>query len=293
MVDFYFITSVINMIWQIFTILFVLYRFTSFFNMLYNFTKFLGRLFKGLIYVKDQISLYITRHSGYSYSTHNTSYRTQTTFEKIYNNIKSWFIKTPSTTIPLFETRESYINNLDSRMDSNLHSRMDINIDDTNESINSSRNDTDFEYHLNNMLDSDYNMFKRQSYMTSSLYPPLKRPLSNNLTQTTQTTQIQQNFTSVKKHKSDEENILYSPVPVNPVKKEMLHSDFLANFLNSTRNKSDEHEQDIENDQYIEQPRYYQNNESDEQHEMKMSLLNNSYDNFDGNLNNNLDDQIV
>lgn len=278
MADFYFITSVINMIWQIFTILFVLYRFTSFFNMLYNFTKFIGRLFKGLIYIKDQISLYITKHSRYSYVNENS----QTTFQKLYNNIKSWFIKSPSTIIPLYETRESYVNNLNDTDDVD-------EVSDMHTSLQSSRNDTDFEYHLNNMLDSNHestDFFKRHSFMSSSIYPPSKRPLPGSVSRLTDAVYEYsvQEQNNTKRRKSDEENILYTPVPVNTVpsntvllsptpvktKKDIFNSDFLVNFLNSKDNTSDD------------------SNNKTEENELKMSLLNNSHDNF--NFNGNLDD---
>lgn len=315
MADFYFITSVINMIWQIFTILFVLYRFTSFFNMMYNFAKFVGRLFTGLIYIKDRIHLYITKSSNYSYV--NTS--SQTTFQKLYNKVKSWFVKSvPSnTTIPLYETRESYINN--SYYD-------DINDLDNVDSITetSSKHDTDFEYHLNNMIDSNYesnDFFRRQSFMTSSLYPPPKRPLSRHLTDSVYEYSVQSqpnNMLSSKKCKSDEVNVLYTPVitnttvpvsnssisistnssipnllsptPIKSTKKDIFNSDFLVNFLNSNNVVSaDDVDISITDKSYISDNSINKT----EEHELKMSLLNNSDDNFNIELNDILNDNIV
>jgi hypothetical protein len=267
--------------------------------MLYNFTKFLGRLFRGLIYVKDQISLYITKHSNYS----RVNESSQTNFQKLYNNIKSWFIKSPSVNvnIPLYETHESYLDNIDDNID---------DISETHISPQSSRNDTDFEFHLNNMLDESTDFFRRQSYMSSSIYPPSKRPLSSYLKENLyEHSQEQKNIPFTKKHKSDEENILYTPVPVNttihvntpvpvntsihvntpipqesnvellsptpikPFKKDIFNSDFLVKFLNYKDNIQD-----------------YSNNKIEE-NELKQSLLNNSYDNFN-NLNDNLDDNL-
>ena len=292
MPDFYFITSVVNMIWQIFTILFVLYRFTSFFNMLYNFTKFVRRLFKGLIYIKDRISLYITKHSRYSYvNRHENENTNQTTFQKIYNNIKRWLNKTPNTTIPLYETRESYIDNIDN-LDNfdNFDNRVEVEIDDMHNThdthsmhdthISSSIHDTDFEYHLSNMLNSNYESSVIFNQSSSSRYPPSKRPLSESMSYFTTNSTIneEQQIPMIKKHKSDEENILYSPVPINKAKKEILQSDFLVNFLNSKNNIHNTHNT------------YNTYNTQDnkvEENELKMSLLN-SYDNFDGNLNNSI-----
>jgi hypothetical protein len=52
--DIYLFTMILNWLWYIFSILFVLYRFTSFFTYVYGFFKFLGKLFEGLIYFKNQ-----------------------------------------------------------------------------------------------------------------------------------------------------------------------------------------------------------------------------------------------
>jgi hypothetical protein len=245
--------------------------------MLYNFTKFVRRLFKGLIYIKDRISLYITKHSRYSYvNRHENENTNQTTFQKIYNNIKRWLNKTPNTTIPLYETRESYIDNLDNldNLD-NFDNRVEVEIDDMHSThsthdthISSSIHDTDFEYHLSNMLNSNYESSIIFNQSSSSRYPPSKRPLSESMSYFTTNSTIneEQQIPMIKKHKSDEENILYSPVPINKAKKEILQSDFLVNFLNSKNNTQDD---------------------KGEENELKMSLLN-SYDNFDGNLNNSI-----
>ena len=118
--DFFFISSLINMIWQIFTILFVLYRFTSFFNMMYNFILFINKLFRGIFYIKNQITIYINKRRGYSYFTEND-------INGISNSQKSWFTKlkewifnkrSPSPNIPLFETRHSYFNSINSESQS-------------------------------------------------------------------------------------------------------------------------------------------------------------------------------
>ena len=55
MIDIYLINTVINIIWYIFSILFVLYKFTSFFKYIYNFGKFLGKLTQNIFYVKDLV----------------------------------------------------------------------------------------------------------------------------------------------------------------------------------------------------------------------------------------------
>lgn len=67
MIDLYLFNTIINTIWYIFTILFVLYRFTSFFSYIYNFVRFCGKLFNGIYFVYDQIRIYIRKRRGYVY----------------------------------------------------------------------------------------------------------------------------------------------------------------------------------------------------------------------------------
>lgn len=57
--DIYLVTMVLNWLWYIFSILFILYRFTSFFSYIYGFLRFLGKLFEGVIYIKNQSYNYI------------------------------------------------------------------------------------------------------------------------------------------------------------------------------------------------------------------------------------------
>jgi hypothetical protein len=169
--DFYFLTSLINMLWQIFTILFVLYRFTSFFSMMYNFMLFLGKLLKGAVYIKDQISIYIARKRGYSYLSNDeinglpNGRPTNSWFTKI----KEWiFGKQRRPHIPLYETRHSYTN---LGMSSEFHGRRER---EEITSPRSSRPDIEFENHMNNMLNSNYESseFYTNRNLKSSFYPP-------------------------------------------------------------------------------------------------------------------------
>ena len=170
--DFYFLTSVINMFWQIFTILFVLYRFTSFFSMMYNFVLFLGKLLKGIVYVKDQISLYISRKRGYSYLSNDeiNGLPNGRPNNSWFIKIKEWiFGKSRGPHIPLYETRTSYMN---MNASSNFPERRDR---DEISSPRSSRNDVDFENHMNNMLNSNYEsseFYGNKNLRSSSFYPP-------------------------------------------------------------------------------------------------------------------------
>ena len=56
MFDLYLFNTVINTLWYLFTILFVLYKYTAFFGYIYNFVKFCGKLFSGVSYVYKYIT---------------------------------------------------------------------------------------------------------------------------------------------------------------------------------------------------------------------------------------------
>lgn len=88
MIDIYFINTVINIIWYIFSILFVLYKFTSFFSYIYNFGKFLGRLTQGICYVKDRV-VEFTEQRQNQYITRPIV--TQSIFTRMKNKITSYF----------------------------------------------------------------------------------------------------------------------------------------------------------------------------------------------------------
>lgn len=65
--DLYLFNTIINTIWYLFTILFVLYRFTSFFSYIYNFSKFCYKLWNGIVYIVDQLKIYLRKRKGYIY----------------------------------------------------------------------------------------------------------------------------------------------------------------------------------------------------------------------------------
>lgn len=72
MMDLYVFNTVINSIWYLFTILFVLYKFTSFFSYAYNFFKFCTKLWSFLKWAKDQITVYLRKRKGYTYLSSQT-----------------------------------------------------------------------------------------------------------------------------------------------------------------------------------------------------------------------------
>ena len=56
MFDLYLFNTIINVLWYLFTVLFVLYRYTKFFSYIYNFVKFCGKLVTGASYVYSFIN---------------------------------------------------------------------------------------------------------------------------------------------------------------------------------------------------------------------------------------------
>lgn len=92
MIDLYLFNTIANTIWYIFTILFVLYKFTSFFSYTYNFIKFCGKLFTWIKYLYDQIVLYIKKRQGYTLlQTDDLEYQPITPNQSIYQKIKQYF----------------------------------------------------------------------------------------------------------------------------------------------------------------------------------------------------------
>jgi len=56
MFDLYLFNTIINALWYLFTVLFVLYRYTKFFTYIYNFVRFCGKLVTGASYVYSFIN---------------------------------------------------------------------------------------------------------------------------------------------------------------------------------------------------------------------------------------------
>ena len=55
MFDLYLFNTIVNTLWYLFTILFVLYKYTAFFSYIYNFVKFCGQLFSGISHIYKYI----------------------------------------------------------------------------------------------------------------------------------------------------------------------------------------------------------------------------------------------
>lgn len=119
MINLYLFNTIINTIWYIFTILFVLYKFTSFFTYMYNFFKFCGKLFSWTGYIYDQIKIYLNKRKGYTVLQNETNIQNNSNisfFQRTKNYMKNtyhyytkkWFGTPRETTttldIPLTET---------------------------------------------------------------------------------------------------------------------------------------------------------------------------------------------
>lgn len=197
MIDIYFIQSILNIIWYIFSILFVLYKFTSFFSYIWNFIKFLGKFTKGVIYVSDQVKIFLTKRQAQQtelprYNTDVNSFvnrgidirddpelrrdtfATQSFFTKSKKKINEFiFGKSNNNYIPLADTRLSYINsNLvnSSLINQNLANSSLVEIETLNENhLEKSL----FKKHIDSTMQSNYSDidgFKNISI--ASLYPP-------------------------------------------------------------------------------------------------------------------------
>lgn len=64
--DIYLFSAIANVVWYCFTILFLLYKFTSFFTYIYNFIIFSGKLFNGFKWIGNKIHNFIMYRKGYS-----------------------------------------------------------------------------------------------------------------------------------------------------------------------------------------------------------------------------------
>ena len=207
MIDIYFIQSILNIIWYIFSILFVLYKFTSFFSYIWNFVKFLGKFTKGIIYVSDQVKIFLTKRQAQQtelprYNTdtdlltnigidirddpelrRNTS-ANQNFFAKSKKKLNEFiFGKSHNNYIPLTDTRLSYINNLNSSLiNSNLTNSSLVEI----ETLNKNHLEKSlFNKHIDSTMQSNYSDvsdmdgFKNIS-IASSYPPPQNIPQTSN-----------------------------------------------------------------------------------------------------------------
>lgn len=92
--DLYLFNTLLNTFWYTFSVMFVLYRFTSFFTYAYNFVVFCGKLLKGLKHVYDEAVIYIRRKQGYSRISSDNGSELLLTNPKpksVYQTVKEYF----------------------------------------------------------------------------------------------------------------------------------------------------------------------------------------------------------
>lgn len=92
MIDIYFVQTLLNIIWYIFSILFVLYRFTTFFSYILNFVRFVGKIGSGIVYIKNQMSARLGfNNNQYIKIPSNSHTQNKTMFQKIKSKISSTY----------------------------------------------------------------------------------------------------------------------------------------------------------------------------------------------------------
>ena len=145
MIDLYLVNTIINAIWYIFTILFLLYRFTSFFSYIYNFVRFSGKIISGGIYVCDYIYGSI-RRPRYQYSdieSQNGLLEIQP--PTMYQRAKSYINKTYNK---FFGKIPDFVFNNQNR------NNVNTNIKDLNNNFKQMERDM-FERHINDLCESE------------------------------------------------------------------------------------------------------------------------------------------
>lgn len=93
--DLYLFNTVANALWYVFTALFLLYRFTSFFSYVYNFVCFCGRLWDVVIWTKNHIRNYIRHKRGYTQtSTDEHAPTSALPRQSLWNTVSTWTVGT-------------------------------------------------------------------------------------------------------------------------------------------------------------------------------------------------------
>jgi hypothetical protein len=179
MIDLYLFNTIINTIWYLFTVLFVLYRFTSLFSYGYNFLRFCGKLFNSLYYVYDRITIYIKRRNGYEYVENQGDIESQNSQPKtLLQSCKTYLSKQyDHIYYKIFGKRNNYNHPRDDRI--NL---AEITITNNIESFNINKNTKDYENELFdqqmnelslNSSSIELNCIQTEVYEDSNEYDPL------------------------------------------------------------------------------------------------------------------------
>jgi len=174
--DFILFNSIVSSVWYLFTILFVLYRFTSFFTYMYGFVRFCKKLWDGLGYCWTQGYIYMQKRKGYipvdleinqnlldETQPKSTIQYVKESFFNAYKKAYSFVWGKPypadtlqSPTIPMYKTQHgSYFNRSN----------------DTNPKNNSQTEEgAYFEKHLSDLLDNDSSNISITPFPNSNNY---------------------------------------------------------------------------------------------------------------------------
>lgn len=90
----------LNFIFNIFTVLLLLYKFTSIFSYICGFIKFLGRFVEGLIYLKNQFLIFIEKRRGQYVPRQNLQ---DTFFNRLYKGVY-YILGYKSDILPSYQT---------------------------------------------------------------------------------------------------------------------------------------------------------------------------------------------
>ena len=144
--------------------LFVLYKFTSFFTYMYNFCKFLGQLTQGMFYVKNRVGEFIEHRQNQYISRPSQTTSTTSFFTRMKNKVTNYFwgkSQPMNQELPLY-TR---VSDIDSFINTNTHK-------------NTNTQDP-FDKHLNDLMtkqkhnDDSFISIDLQNSKYDSYYDPL------------------------------------------------------------------------------------------------------------------------
>lgn len=153
--DLLLLNTIINIIWYIFSIIFVLYRFTTFFSYIYSILKFCGKLWVFLVWCKNKI--FKPRHIYHEIGVNNTPRkpllkRIKKSIYKFFNPRRT-FTYTILPDIPLSNSEI---------IDNQIHDLCLNNVDSVllDRQYNNPENENDVAYetmYLNNPLTNSFN----------------------------------------------------------------------------------------------------------------------------------------
>lgn len=109
MIDFIFISTVINLAWSIFGFIFFLYKFTSILSYIYNFSRFCNKLVYSISWLKNKCIEYIFPSPHDSDSEDSESIYSDNSSPHFFQRIKNYFIQKHTYNIPQYNS--THINN--------------------------------------------------------------------------------------------------------------------------------------------------------------------------------------